>query len=472
MERNKNILPFAELGRVPPQAIDLEEAVLGIIMLTNNFSAVSEILSPECFYKDPNQRIFSAMKDLNTKNETIDMLTLSNELKNKGELEIVGGAYKLSLLTNNVGAEDIVKYARIVKEKYVQREIIRVSGKMTQLAFEDTTDTFDLVEKMQLESASIAEMLFSSKMKIEHISFIANDCLMDLNKRIINTREGKMTGLPTPFKALDKATGGWRKSDLIILAGRPSMGKSALALAISDVAGINNNLSFFSLEMSRLRLVDRLLIAESGVSAGKYRNGWLSNEEILLVNEAKDRLASKKIWIDDSGYVGLEHIKVVSRIQKAKGELDMIVVDYLQLASTGDKYKGNRESEVSELSRGLKGLAKEINVPILVLAQLNRGVETRTGSKKPILADLRESGAIEQDSDLVMFIYRPSYYKIEADNDGNHIPSNMGLIIIAKNREGPLIEIPFSHNESLTKFWDYNEYDSMEQESQTTEEPF
>lgn len=454
---------FSEHGRIPPQAVDIEEVVLGAAMLeTSAYKKISPILSMDSFYKESHQKIFNALFILDNKNEPIDTLTVVNQLKASGELEVIGGAYYVVQLTNKVSSTAHIEYhATIIKQKYIQREIIRHCSELIKDSFEDTSDVIELVEKFQLSSSEISEKIMSGRLNIEHISNITVNSIYEMKLRIDNYREGKMTGIPTPFKKLNIATGGWINQNLIVLAARPGMGKTAVALAFAKKAALSGYKgSFFSLEMSKYRLIDRLLISGSGVDAERFRNGWLDNNELDRVFIYGEELKKMNLWIDDSPYVGLDHIKATARIQKSKGNLDYIMVDYLQLMEPGKNYKGNREGEVSQLSRGLKGIAKELDVPLIIVAQLNREVEKRP-NKKPILADLRESGAIEQDADMVLFLYRPEYYGIMEDESGNSL-SGIGFIIIAKHREGALIDIPFRYNNSLTILTDYTNEEPVE----------
>lgn len=453
---------FSEHGRIPPQAVELEEAVLGAVMLiTSAITKIENLIRPETFYKESHQRIFKACKDLRNKGEEIDILTVTNQLKSSGELELVGGAYHITQLTDRVSSAANIEYhARIIHQKYVQREIIRMSSELQRDAFEDTTDVIELVDRFQLSSAAIGELLLTGRLNIQHISDVVPGALSDLGESIARTRDNKLAGIPTPFNKLNKVTGGWRNTDLIILAGRPGMGKTALALAFAMTASLGGkNVSIFSLEMSSVRLVARLLIAGSGVDPTKYKNGWLSNDEQDKVIEYSDKLLGENIWIDDSPYASVEHIKSTARIQKDKGELDLIIIDYLQLAKPAETYNGSREAEIAEVSRNLKGLAKELDVPVILLAQLNRMVEAR-GDKRPVLSDLRESGAIEQDADMVLFAYRPEYYKITEDEQGNDL-RGVGFILIAKNREGALEDIPFKHSRGMTEFFDYEQKEDL-----------
>lgn len=427
-------------GKVPPQAKDLEEAVLGGIMLEKGaFDTVIEIIRSECFYVDAHQKIFKCFESLAAKSSPVDILTVVEELKTKGQLEEVGGAYYISKLTNVVvSTAHIETHARIVLQKFIQRELIRICGEIIRDAYEDGTDVFDLLDDAEQKIFNITNNYL--KKNYDEIS----EALAKAITRIDKLREQKdeVSGVPSGFKHLDKITYGWQPSDLIILAARPAVGKTAFALNLIRNAALNPSkptpVAFFSLEMGAAQLVQRLLSAESGIEMEKIARGKLEDYEYQqLHTKGVKRLESAPIFIDDTAALNIFEFRAKARRLVNKHHVGMIIIDYLQLMSGSGDRNTNREQEISSISRNLKVLAKELNIPIIALSQLSRAVESRKESKIPQLSDLRESGAIEQDADMVMFIYRPDYYEINQDEMGN---STIGEthIKIAKHRNGSL----------------------------------
>ena len=429
-------------GKVPPQAKELEEAVLGAIMLEKSaFDTVIEILKPECFYGEANQRIFKAMRSLAEKSLPIDLLTVVEELKLKEDLELVGGPYYVSKLTNAVvSSANIEAHSRIVLQKFIQRELIRISGEIIADAYEDSTDVFDLLDDAESKLFEITNNHLRSA--FEDI----NTVLVKTIQRIedMRNRDEDITGVPSGFPSLDKLTYGWQPTDMIVLAARPSVGKTAFALNLARSAALHPTkptpIVFFSLEMSSSQLVQRILSAESEIWLEKITRGKLEEHEMKqLYKRGIERLSNAPIYIDDTAALNIFELRAKCRRLKNKHDIGLIIIDYLQLMSGGgDNKGGNREQEISKISRDLKGLAKELKVPIIALSQLSREVEKRKeGAKIPQLSDLRESGAIEQDADMVMFLYRPEYYDITANEMGE---SNKGetYVKIAKHRNGSL----------------------------------
>lgn len=445
-------------GKVPPQAKDLEEAVLGAIMLEKSaFDTVAEILKPECFYVESNQRIFRAMQGLQQKNLPIDLLTVVEELKFREELDIVGGAYYVSKLTNAVvSSANIDAHSRIILQKFIQRELIRISGEIIGDAYEDSTDVFELLD----ESESKLFEITNNHLRKDYASI--DTVLVKTIQRIedLRQRQDEISGVPTGFALLDRLTYGWQPTDLIILAARPSVGKTAFALNLARNAALHPTkptaVGFFSLEMSAGQLVQRILSAESEIWLEKIARGRLEEHEMKqLYKKGIERLASAPIHIDDTAALNIFELRAKCRRLKNKHNVGLIIIDYLQLMSgTSDNRNSNREQEISRISRDLKGLAKELNIPILALSQLSREVEKRgakEGQKIPQLSDLRESGAIEQDADMVMFLYRPEYYDITANEMGE---SNKGEthVRIAKHRNGQLDTIKLKALLHIQKF--------------------
>ncbi len=448
-------MAFSEHGRVPPQAVDLEEAILGALMLEQNaLTAVVDILKPEVFYKEAHQVIYAAIHRLFAKSEPIDILTVTNELKSSGDLELIGGAYYITQLTNRVASTANIEYhARIITQKYIQRELIKISSEIIKDAFEDTTDVFDLLDKAEKNLFAVSETNF--RRDYDSMQSLVREAIKDIESA--RDHEGNLRGVPSGFTDVDRITGGWQKSDLVILAARPGMGKTAFVLSMARNIAVDFNvpLAVFSLEMSSIQLVTRLISSETQLSADKLKKGNLENYEWEQLNAKIGKLVDAPLFIDDTPALSIFELRAKCRRLKAQHDIQMIIIDYIQLMSTGGDNKGNREQEISTISRSLKALAKELNVPVITLSQLNRSVETRGGSKRPILSDLRESGAIEQDADLVLFIYRPEYYKIDQDEEGNST-QGMAELIIAKHRNGALADVKMTFIDKFAKFTDYD----------------
>ena len=453
-------------GKVPPQAKELEEAVLGAIMLEKSaFDTVVEILKPECFYVEANQRIYRSMQGLQQKNLPIDLLTVVEELKFREELDVVGGPYYVSKLTNAVvSSANIEAHSRIILQKFIQRELIRISGEIIGDAYEDSTDVFELLD----ESESKLFEITNNHLRKDYASI--DTILVKTIQRIedLRMRQDEISGVPTGFPLLDKLTYGWQPTDLIILAARPSVGKTAFALNLARNAALHPTkptaVGFFSLEMSAGQLVQRILSAESEIWLEKIARGRLEEHEMKqLYKKGIERLASAPIHIDDTAALNIFELRAKCRRLKNKHNVGLIIIDYLQLMSgTSENRNTNREQEISRISRDLKGLAKELNIPIIALSQLSREVEKRgakEGQKIPQLSDLRESGAIEQDADMVMFLYRPEYYDITANEMGE---SNKGEthVRIAKHRNGQLDTIKLKALLHIQKFIEEDGTDS------------
>ena len=442
-------------GKIPPQAKDLEEAILGAIMLEKSaFDTVIEILKPECFYVEAHQKIYKAMQSLQIKNLPIDLLTVVEELKFKEELDYVGGPYAVTKLTNVVvSSANIEAHSRIVLQKFIQRELIRISGEIIGEAYEDSTDVFDMLDTAETKLFEITN---------NHLRRNFDDIATVLVKTInrieeMRNRQDEMTGVPTGFPSLDRLTYGWQPTDLIILAARPSVGKTAFALNLARTAALHPTkptaVGFFSLEMSSSQLVQRILSAESEIWLEKIARGKLEEHEMKqLYKKGIEKLSKAPIFIDDSAALNIFELRAKCRRLKNKHNIGMIIIDYLQLMSGSADRNSNREQEISKISRDLKGLAKELQVPIIALSQLSREVEKRKeGNKIPQLSDLRESGAIEQDADMVMFLYRPDYYDVTTNEMGE---SNKGetYVKIAKHRNGSLDTIKLKAELHIQRF--------------------
>jgi replicative DNA helicase len=445
-------------GKLPPQAKELEEAVLGAIMLEKNaFDTVVEILKPECFYVEAHQRIFKAMQGLAQKNQPIDILTVVEELRKREELEMVGGPYYVTTLTNAVvSSANIDAHSRIILQKFIQRELIRISGEIIGDAYEDSTDVFDLLDDAETKLFEITNNHLRKNFDT------IDSVLVKTIQRIEDLRHKNedITGVPSGYASLDRVTYGWQNTDLVILAARPSVGKTALALNLARNAALHASkptpVAVFSLEMSAGQLVQRILAAESEIWLEKIARGKMEEHEMQqLYKRGIQRLAQAPIFIDDTPALNIFELRAKCRRLKNKHNIGLIILDYLQLMSgTGENRNSNREQEISNISRNLKALAKELNIPIIALSQLSREVEKRgakDGTKMPQLSDLRESGAIEQDADMVMFMYRPEYYDITTNEMGE---SNRGEthVRIAKHRNGSLETIKLRALLHIQKF--------------------
>lgn len=460
-QRRKSSLDLGTMvyGKVPPQAKELEEAVLGAIMLEKTaFDSAVKILKPECFYVEAHQRIFRAMQSLSTKNQPIDILTVAEELRFKEELEMVGGAYYVTKLTNAVvSSAHIEAHARIILQKFIQRELIRISGEIIGDAYEDSTDVFDLLDDAESKLFEIINNHLRNNMET------LDSVLVHTIQRIedLRNKNEDITGVPSGFATLDRVTYGWQNTDLIVLAARPSVGKTAFALNLARNAVMSATkptpVALFSLEMSASQLVQRILSAESEIWLEKIARGKLEEHEMKqLYARGIQKLSQAPLYIDDTAALNIFELRAKCRRLKSKHNIGLIIIDYLQLMSgTSENRNSNREQEISNISRNLKALAKELSVPIIALSQLSRAVETRSagkdGNKMPQLSDLRESGAIEQDADMVMFLYRPEYHDITQNEMGE---SNKGetFVRIAKHRNGSLETIKLRGLLHIQKF--------------------
>lgn len=443
-------------GKVPPQAPELEEAILGAIMLEKDkLAEVLEIIqSPECFYGPANQKIYASIRRLFDKGMPVDLLTVTEELRKSDELELVGGPYYLTNLTMNVvSSAHVESHARIVMEKFIQRELIRISGEIIGSAYEDSTDVFDLLDKAESNLYEITD----NHLRKNFTSL--KDVLVRTVQEIEEAKNKKddLTGVPTGFTDLDKLTSGWQKTDLIILAARPAVGKTAFCLNLTMNAAMHAGepfpVAFFSLEMGAGQLVKRMLAAVTEVSMDAITKGRMQEHEFVQMTQRMNKLATAPIFLDDQAALNIFELRAKARRLKQKHDIKLIVIDYLQLMQGSIEKGGNREQEISKISRDLKQLAKELEVPIIALSQLNRSVESRKESKVPQLSDLRESGAIEQDADMVMFLYRPEYYGINNDEMGQPIEGETH-IHVAKHRNGSTDTVKVRFIKEYQKFTD------------------
>ncbi|MFN8242198.1 MAG: replicative DNA helicase [Bacteroidales bacterium] len=451
------ITQLPDLGKVPPQAIDMEEAVLGAVMLEKEAVITTlDILRPESFYKDAHQKIFRAIGDLSSRDFAVDLYTVTEELRATGLLESVGGPVYLSQLTSKVvSAAHVDFHARIVAQKYIQRELIRVSTEIQTRSFDDTYDITDLLDFSEDAIFQIAEG--SIKREVAPINEVIKEAIHEIEEA--GKREDALVGIPSGFTKLDRLTSGWQKAELVIVAARPSMGKTAFALTMARNMAIDHGkkIAIFSLEMSSIQLVNRLIISETDLPGDKIKNGRLTEDEWKQLDSRIKKLVAAPIFIDDTPAITITELRAKCRRLMAQHKLDLVIIDYLQLM-TGPSNSGSREQEVSNISRSLKSIAKELNVPVIALSQLNRSAELRGGLKKPQLSDLRESGAIEQDADMVVFIHRQDKFGIQTFEDGT---STKGIaeIILAKNRNGPVDDVRVRFREEKAQFVDIEDFD-------------
>ncbi|GHN02763.1 replicative DNA helicase [Cytophagales bacterium WSM2-2] len=446
------------LGKLPPQALDLEEAILGALMLEKNaLTAVVEFLRPEHFYSDQNREIFQAIIDLFKSSEPVDMRTVVAQLRKNGKLEVAGGAFYIAELTSKVSSAANIEYhARIIIEMAIKRDLIQIASQIHHDAYEDTTDVFDLLDKTEQSIFQISDS--NLRKNYDNMKSLMYRAIQELQEKK-NHKDG-LTGIPSGFSRLDRVTSGWQRSDLVIIAARPGMGKTAFIVSALRNAAVdfNHAVAIFSLEMASLQLVNRLISAEAELESEKIKKGNLAEFEWQQLVHKTNRLSSAPIFIDDTPALSILELRAKCRRLKAEHNIQLIVIDYLQLMK--GESGGNREQEIASISRALKGIAKELNVPVIALSQLSRGVETRGGDKRPQLSDLRESGSIEQDADIVMFLYRPEYYKITEYEDGT--PSQgVAEVIIAKHRNGSLENVRLKFIGKFTKFADYDAPDGF-----------
>ena len=448
-----NTFTSSNLGKVPPQATDLEEVVLGAIMLEKDaLSAIVDAIKPESFYKDSHRFIYEAILDLFSKSQPIDILTVTQKLREQGTLTQAGGpAYVTSLTASVTSAANIEYHARIIAEMAMKRDLIKVSGELQKEAFEDGTDVFELLDKAEQNLFKVMQNNISKN--YADINSVVRDALEAIEKR--RGHEDVLTGVPSGMTDLDRLTNGWQKSDLIIIAARPAMGKTAFALSMCRNAAVRfkKGVAIFSLEMSDRQLVERMLSAEAEIPGDYIRKGNLSEQQWQHLYSKADNLSKAPIFIDDSSALSVLELRAKCRRLKAQHDIQLVVIDYLQLMKGEANNKtGNREQEIAYISRSLKGLAKELDIPVIALAQLNREADKRP-DKKPIISDLRESGSIEQDADQVFALFRPSAYGITEDESGNSV-EGIGYVLTLKNRHGALEEVALRFRNEFAKFED------------------
>lgn len=451
--RRKSPQPTSEIGRLQPQAREFEEAVLGALMLEKDaYSVVSDILRPESFYDKVHEIIYTAIQDLAVQQKPIDMLTVVEQLKKRGDLDMVGGPFYIAQLSSKVISTAHLDYhARIIAQKYLARELIRFSSSVASKAFDESNDVDDLMQEAEGQLFEISQR--NVKKDVTQINPVIKEAFELIH--IAAKRTDGLSGVQTGFKVLDKMTSGWQNSDLIIIAARPAMGKTAFVLSMAKNMAVDFNtpVAVFSLEMSNVQLVNRLIVNVCQIPGSKIKNGQLAQHEWEQLDYKIKELYDAPIFIDDTPSLSVFELRTKARRLVREHGIKCIIIDYLQLMNASGMSFGSREQEVSTISRSLKGLAKELNIPVIALSQLNRGVESRVGNegKRPQLSDLRESGAIEQDADMVCFIHRPEYYKIFTDEKGNDL-TGKAEIIIAKHRNGATGDVLLSFKNEFARF--------------------
>ncbi|CAA9199417.1 Replicative DNA helicase [Flavobacterium bizetiae] len=475
---NKPSVISLEKGKLPPQVLDLEEAVLGAMMIDKKgVDDVIDILQGDAFYKEAHKYIFEAIVELFTETQPIDLLTVSTQLKKNGKLELAGGDFYLIQLTQKIASSAHIEFhSRIILQKFIQRSLIRISTEIIEASYDETADVFDLLDQAESKLYEVTQG------NIKRSSETAQSLVLQAKKKIeeIAKQEG-LSGVETGFHNLDKLTSGWQPSDLIIIAARPAMGKTAFVLSMARNIAIQygHGVALFSLEMASVQLITRLISSETGLSSEKLRTGKLEPHEWEMLSTKVKNLEKAPLFIDDTPSLSIFDLRAKCRRLVSQHGIKIIIIDYLQLMTAGGNSKGggNREQEISTISRNLKALAKELNVPVIALSQLSRAVETRGSSKRPLLSDLRESGAIEQDADIVSFLYRPEYYKIEEWDDDEASPTTgQAEIMIAKHRNGGIENIRLKFIGHLGKFDNLDDfsggYDDLPSKMNHDDNPF
>jgi len=444
----------AESGLKPPQAIEIEEAVLAAMMLESEvISDVLDQLNEKCFYKEGNRLIFDAIGKIASRNEQVDVLTVANELDKEGKLEDAGGLTYLTEISMRVSAAANTDYhCKILLQKYIQRELITISYNIQRSAFEDSMPVDDLLNTAEQNIFELADR--NMRKDTSRVSSALNRAIEEIEKG--QDRTDGLSGVPSGYRGIDTVTYGWQKSDLIIIAARPSVGKTAFVLTMARNMAVDHNIpvAMFSLEMSETQLIKRVLVGETGLESKKIWGAkrFRDPEDWAILNERITRLSRAPLWIDDTGSISIYEFRAKARRLVYTHGVKLIIIDYLQLMTGPPELKGMREQEVSAISRSLKAIAKELNIPIIALSQLSRAVENRGGNKRPQLSDLRESGAIEQDADIVMFIHRPEFLGVEGPED---YPGKTEMII-AKHRNGETKDVEMRFIKEEARFVDAN----------------
>ena len=442
-------------GHLQPQALDVEKTVLGALMIDKDaYSVVCEILHPESFYEPRNQKIYAAIRELSMKEKPVDIVTVTDQLSKSGDLEDVGGPVYIAELSGRVASSANIEYhANIIAQKFLARQLISFASDVETKAFDETIDVDDLMQ--HAEGALFELSQKNMKKDYTQVDPVIKNALDIISKAAANT-DG-LTGVPTGYHKLDEYTSGWQSSDLVIIAGRPAMGKTSFALSLAKniAADYKQPVAFFSLEMSNVQLVDRLISNVCEIQGSHLQSGQLTPDEWDRLDKRINGLYGSPLFVDDTPGLSVFELRTKARRLVREHGVKLIMIDYLQLMNANGMRFGNRQEEVSTISRSLKGLAKELNIPILALSQLNRGVESREGNegKRPQLSDLRESGAIEQDADMVLFVHRPEYYRIYQDEHGNDL-HGVAQILIAKHRKGGTGDVNLHFRGEFTRFED------------------
>ena len=448
-------------GKLPPQDTSLEQAVLGALMLEKDaYSQVSEILKPETFYEHKHQLIFAAIQQLALAQSPIDLLTVAHQLQSNGDLEKVGGPLYISQLTEGAGSAAHIEYhSKIIAQKALARNLINYASEIETRAYDETTDIEELMQTSEGQLFQLSQQ--NIKKDFTQIDPVINEAIKKIEDA--SKRAEGLSGLPSGYHDLDAMTSGWQNTDLIIIAARPAMGKTAFALSMVKNMAVNYGIhvGMFSLEMSNLQLVNRLLQNVCEIAGEKVKSGRLDNSEWEQLSSRIKELQGAPIYVDDTPSLSVFELRTKARRLVKEYGVQIIMIDYLQLMNASGMQFGSREQEVSNISRSLKGLAKELNIPIIALSQLNRGVENRQGgAQRPQLSDLRESGAIEQDADMVCFIHRPEYYKIYEDEKGNDL-RGLAEIIIAKHRSGSVGDVRLRFRGEFVRFQNLDDDSSI-----------
>lgn len=461
-------------GKIPPQAVEIEDEIIGALMIDQTvYPNIADILTPQCFYKPSNRKIFEAILHLARGNEPTDMLTVMQQLKKDGTLEEVGGVERLSELTGRItSTARHVYYANIIAQKSLARDLIGLANNVLEKAYDESQDVDEIMQEAEGNIFMLSQR--SQKRDVEQIDPIIADALEHM--RLASQNDNNMSGIPSGFTDLDKITSGWQNSDLIIIAARPAMGKTAFVLSMAKNMAVDYKtpVALFSLEMSKRQLVNRLIMNVCEIEGDKVRNGKLTAAEWNELDHSITRLTGAPIYVDDTPSLSVFELRSKARQLVNNKGVRCIIIDYLQLMNASGLQFGSREQEVSTISRNLKALAKELDIPIIALSQLNRSVESRgsdknnaVDSKRPQLSDLRESGAIEQDADMVCFIHRPEYYHIYNDSEGNDT-HGMAQIIVAKHRNGAVGDVTLRFIMNYAKFANKEAYATDNNDSSPT----
>ena len=442
-------------AHMQPQAVGLEKVVLGALMVDSDaFSMVSEILKPQTFYEPRHQKIYEAIRNMNMDERPVDIMTLVDELTKMGEIDKIGGAdYLMDISSGVASAAHIEYHAHILAQKYMGRQLIHYAGDIETQAFDESVDVDELMQHAEGELFTLSQN--NLKQDYTQVAPVVKDAVAILQRAASN--KGGLTGIPTGYSGLDEMTSGWQASDLVIIAGRPAMGKTSFALSIAKNVAVDYGVpvGFFSLEMNNVQLVNRLISNVCEISGHKILNGQLEPNDWERLDKTIARLSDAPIFVDDTPGLSVFELRTKARRLVREKGVKLIMIDYLQLMNANGMKFGSRQEEVSTISRSLKGLAKELDIPVLALSQLSRNVENREGldGKRPQLSDLRESGAIEQDADMVLFVHRPEYYHIYQDEKGNDL-HGMAQIIIAKHRKGSTGDVLLNFRGEFTRFQD------------------